>query len=168
METQDIKSHYIPQFYQRGFISDATGLIWVYSADSEPKLVSVRKTGMGLNLYAFRNRQNQLDVTTVEEQLAKLDSDGAAIIKKLQRYQHLNDAEPLSRFLLLQGMWKSNYRGKFVQLPDSDVRTLNRWIVSNASNEVYASKRSKILAEFVRKWISTFNSGRKDEEFHRN
>ena len=293
MEAQIIQSHYIPRFYQRGFIADRTGLIWVYSKDNAPRLVSVRKTGMALNLYAFRTKNNQLDSTTVEQELAKLDSEGAIVIRRLQNGYPLTDDErwtlsrfvsvmwrrttahkehaekmtsgmmrkffedhdenwlyellthrlgsgkavegvfdkqkselarmkedyqrevpsfifpnntlrdsifekvlfamdwayfrattdtefvtcddpvvfnkgtglknedaviifPLSRFLLLQGMWKSSYRGAFVQLADLEVRTLNRYIVSNASKEVYSSKKSNVFAEFVAKRLGAF------------
>lgn len=295
MEPTVIQSHYIPQFYQRGFISDGSGLIWVYSRHGAPKLVSVRKTGMALNLYAFRTKNNQLDATTIEQELAKLDSDGASVIYRLQKGQLLTDDErwtlsrfvsvmwrrttahkersevmasemmgkffedhneqwlyelliqrlgagpateevfekekcelarikedyhrevpsfifpnntlrdsmfekvlfsmdwayfkattdtefltcddpvvfnkgtglkdenaviifPLSRLLLLQGMWKSTYRNAFVQLRDSDIRTLNRYVVSNASKEVYASKRSNVMAKFVAKRIGEFRT----------
>lgn len=295
MEAQVIRSHYIPEFYQRGFIADGSGLIWVYSKDTAPKLVSVRKTGMVMNLYAFRTRDNEVDATTVEKELAKLDSDGAAVIHRLQKGHLLSEDErwtlsrfvsvmwrrttahkehaesmasgmmgeffeehdndwlhelltdrfgsgvategifekqkielarlredyqrevpsfifpnntlrdsifervlfsmdwvyfrattdtefltcddpvvfnkgtglkdenaviifPLSRFLLLQGMWKSTYQSTFVQLGDSDIRTLNRYIVSNANKEVYSSKKSNVLAEFVAKRIREFRN----------
>lgn len=68
---------------------------------------------------------------------------------------------PLSRLLLLQGMRNSDYRNQFVQLRDSDVRTLNRWVVSNAHAEVYASKKSKVLAAFVEKRLGAFDSPKK-------
>jgi hypothetical protein len=68
---------------------------------------------------------------------------------------------PLSRTLLLQAMWISNYRGSFVQLADAQIRTMNRYVVRNALREVYASKRSKILQTFVSKWIGSFESAKK-------
>lgn len=63
---------------------------------------------------------------------------------------------PLSRKLLLQAMWISNYRGSYVQLADTQIRTMNRYVVRNSLSEVYASKRSKILQNFVSKWIGSF------------
>ena len=86
MSRPTIRSHYIPQFYQRGFIADGSGLIWVYSKGCTPRLESVRKTGMGLNLYAFMNNRKELDTESVEKELAKLDTDGAAVIHKLEKY----------------------------------------------------------------------------------
>ena len=75
-----------------------------------------------------------------------LKDDGAVIIFAL------------SRHLLLQAMWRSVYRNRFVNLKDTDVRTLNRWIVSNADAQVYASKKSNAMAEFVNKWLGAFEN----------
>jgi len=65
---------------------------------------------------------------------------------------------PLSRKLLLQAMWISDYRGKFVQLEDTQIRKINQYIVRNTHRQVYASKRARTLQTFVSKWINTFES----------
>lgn len=62
---------------------------------------------------------------------------------------------PLSRELFLQGMWISAYRGKYVQLSDSDVRKLNRDVVRNAGKQVYASHKSSSLSICVNRWIGS-------------
>lgn len=291
------RQHSIPQFYQRRFIADGTGLIWVYKKDVEPRQKSVRNTAMGINFYAFTQNKTA-DTESVEAGLAKIDQIGARVIKKLEKgerigeeerfklaefvsvmwrrtVQHKSEAErnaaqmmpeffeqhdeawlireltkrgvspgetsvpyeqqklrlaavrteylnqvpdflfpknivrssmfehvlfamdwvyfkstpqtefltcdnpvvfnkgtglkdrnavvmfPLSRKLLLQAMWISNYRGSFVPISDSQIRTMNRHIVRNALSEVYSSKRSRILQAFVSKWIGSFESGKK-------
>jgi hypothetical protein len=65
---------------------------------------------------------------------------------------------PLSRKLCLQAMWISQNRGKFIQLDDSTIRTINRYVVRNADKQVYASYKSRVLKDFVSKWINTFDS----------
>jgi hypothetical protein len=287
--------HYIPQFYQRGFIADNSGLIWVYEQGKQPRQISVRKTGMDINLYGFTNRGKEFDTQTVESELAKIDSDGAKSIHKLEKGLLLNEYErrnlckfvsimwrrtmkhkkhaenmvaemmqgffeehddawlrqriqervkssaemerifneqkaelekireqymqqvpdfifpnntlrnsmfenvlyamdwayfkstpdtefltcddpvafnkgsglkdrnaviifPLSRKLLLQAMWITDYRNDFHQLKDIDIRTLNRYTVCNAHKQVYSSKKSSLMAEFVNKWIGTYES----------
>lgn len=292
--TPAVRNHYIPQFYQRGFIADGSGLIWVYEKGRQPRRESVRKTGMELNLYAFVNEKKELDTQTVENELAKLDSNGAGVIHKLEKglllteeerwtlcrfvsamwrrtLKHKNHAEqmatgmikkffedhdakwlyerlrervssetearalfdkqkaeleeireeytrqvpsflfpsnalresmfekvlftmdwayfrarpdtgfvtcddpvvfnkgtglkdkqavivfPLSRQVLLQAMWISDYRNNFRELKNPDVKMLNRWVVSNAHKQVYACKRSRVLCEFIDKWIAAFN-----------
>lgn len=293
MIEQEFRHHFIPEFYQRGFITDGTGLIWVYQKGTKPKQQSVRKTGMELNFYAFTNKDLSLETQAVEKELAKLDSDGARVIRALEegreltgqerevlsRFvsvmwrrtpQHKKQAEtmavgvmqkffeerndewlykmlrerlgsdakaqrlfeeqstelakirqaylektpdflfpsntlrksmfesvllamdwgylrattdtefltcddpvvfnkgtglkdtnaviifPLSRTLLLQAMWISEYSHGFYQLTDSQIRTFNRYIVQNASKEVYASKSSKVLQSFVGKRLGQF------------
>ena len=66
---------------------------------------------------------------------------------------------PLTRTLLLQAMWISNYQGRFVQLENSQIRTLNKYVVRNAHRQVYASRRSRVLTDFVTKWLGTFETG---------
>jgi len=288
------RQHSIPQFYQRRFIADGTGLIWVYQKDVEPRQKSVRNTAMGINFYAF-TQNNTVDTESVEAGLAKIDQIGARVTKKLEKgerigegerfnlaefvsvmwrrtEQHKSEAErkaaemmpeffeqhdeawlvrelakrgvapgetsvpyeqqklrladvrteylnqvpdflfpknivrssmfervllamdwvffkstpntefltcdnpvvfnkgtglkdrnaviifPLSRKLLLQAMWISNYRGSFVQLEDTQIRTMNRYVVRNAHRQVYASKRSNVIRDFVTKWIGSFEA----------
>jgi hypothetical protein len=289
------RQHSIPQFYQRRFITDKGGLIWVYEKDSEPRRISVRNTAMAINFYAF-TKDNRFDNETVEKGLEKIDSRGARIIHKLEKGQTLTEQErhnlsefvsvmwrrtpqhkheaeqraaammpdffrqhneewlvkelekhgvppgdgevpfeeqrirlakvqseylqsvpdflfprnvirdsmfeqvlyamdwaffkctddtdfltsdnpvvfnkgtglkdrnaviifPLTRSLLLQAMWISNYQGRFVQLEDSQIKILNKYVVQNAHRQVYASKRSRVLRDFVSKWIGTFETG---------
>jgi hypothetical protein len=283
------RQHSIPQFYQRGFITDGTGLIWVYEKGSEPRRVSVRDTAMEIGFYGFM-KNGKSDNETVEKALAKIDNVGARIIQKVQKgrtltederrtfssfvsimwrrtTKHKNEAEqlaatmmpdffrehdeswlisklreyqvppgnapipyerqrkrlatlrldylqkvpnflfpnnvvresifekvlfsmdwaffhstedtdfltcdnpvvfnkgtglkdrnavimfPISRNVLLQAMWISNYRGSFVELKDGQIRTINRYIVRNAHRQAYASKQSAVLRDFVTKWI---------------
>jgi hypothetical protein len=87
------KHHYIPRFYQRGFISDNTNRIWVYEKDREPRRYSVRKTGMEIALYGFTNKEDKFDTHTVEKELANIDNDAARIIKKLEGGFPLDDDE---------------------------------------------------------------------------
>jgi hypothetical protein len=286
------RQHSIPQFYQRRFISDGTGLIWVYEQGREPRQESVRNTGMAINFYAFTKNET-FDKESVENALQKVDNMGARIIQKIDcgerlsdqdRYnlsefisvmwrrtiKHRSEAEeraasmmpdffkqhdenwlvaelqkrgvmagegsvpfedqraklarikseyltnvpdflfarnvvrtsifervlysmdwaffkctndqpfitsdnpvvfnkgtglkdnnaviffPLSRNLCLQAMWISEYRYSYVQLDNATVRTINRHVVRNAAEQVYASYKSRVLADFVSKWINTF------------
>jgi hypothetical protein len=63
---------------------------------------------------------------------------------------------PLTKTLFLQAMWLSTYKGSFVNLRDTDVRRLNKYIVQNAHKRVYASYRSSKIEKFVSKWVGTF------------
>ncbi|MGH9970413.1 MAG: DUF4238 domain-containing protein, partial [Pyrinomonadaceae bacterium] len=45
------KHHYIPQFYQRGFIRDKSNSVWVYEKGRRPRQLSIRKTGMKIAFY---------------------------------------------------------------------------------------------------------------------
>src|SRR5216684_1466154 len=78
------RQHFIPEFYQRGFISDKTGLIWVYGKPLEPRQLSVRKTGMAINFYAF-TKDEKFDYQSVENALQKIDNMGARIFQKIDR-----------------------------------------------------------------------------------
>ena len=289
----ETRQHSIPQFYQRRFIADGSGLIWVYDKDREPQLKSVRNTGMGVNFYAF-TKNNKPDTQSVEAALGEIDRRGANLMYKLESGQSLTEKErfnlsefvsvmwrrtaqhkseaeqkaaemmpdffnkhdedwlitelakrgvapgegeipyvkqklrlayirsqylnqvpdflfptnivrpsmfervlfdmdwvyfkstsdtefltcdnpvvfnkgtglkdrnaviifPLSRSLLLQAMWISDYRGTFVQMRDAQIRTMNRYIVQNALSEVYSSRRSRVLQDFISKWIGSFD-----------
>jgi hypothetical protein len=98
----------------------------------------------------FRASENQEFIT----------SDNPVVFSKGRGLKH-EDAViffPLSRKLCLQAMWKSNYRGSYVQPSNSEIGLINRYIAQNASQEVYASYKSRVLSEFVNKWIDTFES----------
>ncbi len=302
LEKSETRQHWIPKFYQRRFIADGSGLIWVYGLDCEPRHKPIRKTGMAIDFYAFTKNEVR-DSQSVENALQKIDCMGARIIRKIDRREQLTDKErynlsefisvmwrrtakhkeeaerraaammpdffeqhdenwlisqlekrevtagegpvpfeeqlaklakikseymehvpdflfarnvvrnsvfervlylmdwgifvasdsqefitsdnpvvfnkgtglkhedavvffPLSRKLCLQGMWKSNYRGAYVQRPDSEIRLINRYIAQNADQEVYVSYKSRVLAEFVNKWIDTFESPNKHIQQH--
>src|SRR5713226_6100366 len=94
------RQHSIPEFYQRGFIRDKTGLIWVYEKDAEPRQKSVRNTGMEIDFYGF-TKDEQFDNETVENELKKIDNTGARLIHKLEKGKSLSDEEryKLSQFV---------------------------------------------------------------------
>lgn len=78
------RHHFVPEFYQRGFIEDGSGLIWVYEKGGAPRLKSVKKgAGFEVNLYAVTNPDGSVDVQSVEKQLADLDNNAAAVIRKI-------------------------------------------------------------------------------------
>lgn len=286
------RQHWVPEFYQRRFISDGSGLIWVYGLDCEPRQKTVRKTGMAIDFYAFTKNETR-DNQSVETVLQKIDHMGARLIRKIDRREQLTDKErfnlsefvsvmwrrtakhkeeaerraaammpdffeqhdekwltarlqerqvsingvhfeehlaklqrikseyfakvpdflfpsnvvresifervlylmdwgffvssetqpfitcdnpvvfskgrglkhddaviffPLSRRLCLQAMWKSDFKGAYIQPSNSEIGLINRYIAQNAGQEVYASYKSRVLAEFVNKWIDTFES----------
>jgi len=288
------RQHWIPKFYQRRFIADGSGLIWVYSLDSKPRHETIRKTGMAIDFYAFTKNQIR-DSQSIEDALQKIDHMGARIIRKIDRREKLTDRErynlsefisvmwrrtakhkeeaerraaammpdflaqhdeqwlkarlkerqvstegvpfeehvaklatikseymmkvpdflfaknvvresvfervlylmdwafftsrdqefltsdnpvvfskgpglkhddaviffPLSRKLCLQAMWKSNFKGAYVWPSNSEIGLINRYIAQNADREVYASYKSRVMDEFVKKWIDTFESSDK-------
>jgi hypothetical protein len=290
MELTEQRHHYVPEFYQRGFIEDGSGLIWVYEKGRTPRQLSVKKrVGFELNLYAFTNRDGGVDVESIEKSLADIDREAARVIRKIDSgagisaedrqslctfigvmwrrtpehrrkvgdmatktmpevfanieaeifspgfdvKQYLNEDQqkrleqryaeflqikreysakhpdflfpsliirnsilqmmlegmdwaffkstrdtpyltcddpvvfnlspqhqqggvlffPLSKDTLLQAMRVSSYRGGYQQLTNTQVRELNRHIVRNAKNQVYAGRTSKVLAGFVEKWL---------------
>jgi hypothetical protein len=293
-EKSETRQHWIPQFYQRRFVADGSGLIWVYGLDCQPRQKTIRKTGMSIDFYAFTKNEVR-DNQSVENALQKVDHMGARLIRKIDRREQLTDQErynlsvfisvmwrrtakhkeeaerraaammpdffeqhdekwlisqlekreaakggglvpfeeqlaklakikseymsqvpdflfvrnvvrtsvfervlylmdwaiftatesrefvtsdnpvvfskgrglkrddaviffPLSRKLCLQAMWKSNYKGAYVQPSNSEIGLINRYIAQNAGQEVYASHKSRVLAEFVNRWVDTFES----------
>jgi hypothetical protein len=110
--TSDFRNHYIPEFYQRGFIADDCGLIWVYEKGRQPRQESVRKTGMELNLYAFVNQKKELDTQTIENELARLDSDGARVIHKLEKGLLLTETERWTLCRFVSVMWRRTIKHK--------------------------------------------------------
>jgi hypothetical protein len=58
---------------------------------------------------------------------------------------------PLSKNLLLQGMWVAEHRSAYVPIRDADVRRLNRYVVENAYREVYAPAKSTSFMALVNK-----------------
>lgn len=107
-----VKHHYVPQFYQRGFIRDKSNRIWVYERGREPRQYSVRKTGMKIALYGFTNQQKELDTRTVEVELAKIDNDGAKVIQKLEKTSSLSDKERRRLCRFVSVMWRRTPKHK--------------------------------------------------------
>lgn len=101
-----VKHHYIPQFYQRGFISDKSNRIWVYERGREPRQYSVRKTGMKIALYGFTNSQGEIDTETVEKELAKIDDYGAKVIQRIEKNSQLSDKERRRLCRFVSVMWR--------------------------------------------------------------
>jgi Protein of unknown function (DUF4238) len=58
---------------------------------------------------------------------------------------------PLSKDLMLQGMWVTTFRGAYVRIPDEHVRRFNRYVVEAAHREVYASVKSAGFTTLVNK-----------------
>ncbi|PYS69382.1 MAG: hypothetical protein DMF69_17185 [Acidobacteria bacterium] len=106
------KHHYVPQFYQRGFRIDSSNRIWVYQKEQDARRCGVKRTGMTIDLYAFRNKDGQIDFGSVERHLATIDNQGATIIQKLERGKSLTDKERirLSRFVSI--MWRRTPKHK--------------------------------------------------------
>jgi hypothetical protein len=111
MSETGTRQHAIPQFYQRGFITDGTGLIWVYKRDAEPRQESVGKTGMEIDFYGF-TKNEQFDNESVENELQKVDHMGALLIQKLEKGERLNEQErfELSQFVSI--MWRRTKKHK--------------------------------------------------------
>ncbi len=66
------KHHFIPRFYQRGFVPGRGRKIWVYEKDGKPLRRSIRSVGMQVDLYAFE-RAGQVDFGSVEKELALVE-----------------------------------------------------------------------------------------------
>jgi hypothetical protein len=100
------KHHYVPQFYQRGFIADNTKKIWVYKKGVPPRHGSVRSNGMQIDLYAFSYSNGTVDFGSVENQLKLLDDHAAKLIQRIQKRGKLTDKDRklLCRFVSV--MWR--------------------------------------------------------------
>ena len=105
------RHHWIPQFYQRRFISDSSGLIWVYSLDSELRLTTIRKTGMAFDFYAFTKNEVK-DKKSVEAVLQKIDHIGARIIRKIDRREQLTNREGFNLSEFISIMWRRTAKHK--------------------------------------------------------
>lgn len=94
-----MKHHYVPQFYQRGFVKELTkegkkeGLIWVYEKGHAPRKEPISKTGMEIDLYALADKEGNIDNVTIEKELGKIDDKGALAIQKLVQVTTLTDNE---------------------------------------------------------------------------
>ncbi len=99
------KHHFIPRFYQRGFVPGRGHKIWVYERGVKPRQRSVRSVGMQIDLYAFE-RAGKVDFATVEKELALLEDQASRIIQKLESGGSVTDKERarLSRFVSV--MWR--------------------------------------------------------------
>lgn len=56
---------------------------------------------------------------------------------------------PLSKDLMLQGMWNTPFGGAYVQIPEEDVQRFNSYVVETAHREVYASVKSEDFMALV-------------------
>ena len=104
--------HFVPQFYQRGFLVDKSNRIWVYHKGLSPRRYGVKKTGMRIDLYAFRDKDGQTDFGTVERQLAKIDDQAAKIIQKLESGKELTDKDRLQLCKFVSVMWRRTPKHK--------------------------------------------------------
>jgi hypothetical protein len=86
------KHHYVPRFYQRGFMADASKKMWVYQKNRKPQRYSTKKTGMEIDLYAFRNAQGEVDLGSVEKELALLDGGRVFLQVILSEKRSINQA----------------------------------------------------------------------------
>jgi hypothetical protein len=106
------KHHYVPRFYQRGFMADASKKIWVYQKDRKPQRCSTKKTGMEIDLYAFRNAKGEVDLGTVEKELGLLDDRAAKVIQKLERGKHPTARERARLCKFVSIMWRRTPKHK--------------------------------------------------------
>lgn len=94
-----MKHHYVPQFYQRGFVKETNrdgnkeGLIWVYEKGKSPRKLPIKDTGMQIDLYALTDRNGSVDNITTEAELGKIDNKGAAAIQKLVKGAPITESE---------------------------------------------------------------------------
>jgi len=98
--------HYVPQFYQRGFIADNTKKIWVYEKGIPARHRSVRSTGMQIDLYAIQDSKGNTDFATVEKELSRLEDSAARLIQRIKRREQVtqDDRRLLCRFVSV--MWR--------------------------------------------------------------
>ena len=98
--------HYVPQFYQRGFIADNTKKIWAYEKEIPPRHRSVRSTGMQIDLYAIQDSKGNTDFATVEKELSRLENSAARLIQRIKKREQMtqNDRRLLCRFVSV--MWR--------------------------------------------------------------
>jgi Protein of unknown function (DUF4238) len=130
------RQHWIPQFYQRRFISDGSGLIWVYGLDCEPRKETIRKTGMAIDFYAFTKNEVK-DNQTIENALQKLDHMGARIIRKIYRGERLTDEERYNLSVFISVMWRRTAKHKeeaerraAAMMPDFFEQHDDKWLIS--------------------------------------
>jgi hypothetical protein len=106
------KHHFVPQFYQRGFIADNTKKIWVYQQGVRPRHGSVRSTGMQIDLYTIEDSQGNTDSATVEKELSLLDDHAAKLIQRIKKREQVTgrDRRLLCRFVSV--MWRRTPKHK--------------------------------------------------------
>lgn len=100
------KHHYIPKFYQRGFIRDKSNYVWVYEKGRKPRQLSIRKTGMRIAFYGFTNRRGEFDIETIERGLSQIDDYGAKVIQKIERKSRIDDKDRLRLSKFVSVMWR--------------------------------------------------------------
>jgi len=99
------RHHFIPRFYQRGFVPGRGHKIWVYENDKKPRQRSVSSVGMQIDLYAFE-QAGKVDFGTVEKELSRLEDHASRVIQKLESGRPITDKDRarLSRFVSV--MWR--------------------------------------------------------------
>ena len=104
--------HFIPQFYQRGFIEGTDGLIWIYEKNRSPRRWTIRKTGAEIGFYGFTTSSGEFDIATVERDLGKLELKTAPLIKKLEAGSLLSDDERRLLSTFISVMWRRTPKEK--------------------------------------------------------
>jgi Protein of unknown function (DUF4238) len=100
------KHHYIPKFYQRGFINDKSNQIWVYEKGRQPRRLAIRKAGMKIAFYGFTKRHGELDIETVERELSRVDDYGAKVIQRIEKRHPLDDKQRRRLCRFVSVMWR--------------------------------------------------------------
>jgi hypothetical protein len=107
-----MKHHYVPQFYQRGFIKEVNkdgkkeGLIWVYEKGRPPRKLPVSNTGMEIDLYAYTDQSGNQDNQTIEAELGRIDNSAALVIQKLDKETPITDDERRSLCKFISVMYR--------------------------------------------------------------
>lgn len=151
-----MKHHYVPQFYQRGFIKEVNkdgrkeGLIWIYEKGKAPRKAPVADTGMEIDLYALTDKDGKLDNETLEAELGKIDNKGAAAIHKLERGTLLTESERRDLCKFISVMYRRTPKFKKYQkkltaalMPEFFETTNEEWL----RREMYKLAKSPAQAE---------------------
>lgn len=89
-----MNQHYIPQFYQKGWevkVNGQKNQIYVYRKNKQPKYYSIkRRVGCEEDYYSFTKKDGSVDKSTVELQLATLDTKTNNVLKKVGLGLQLN------------------------------------------------------------------------------
>lgn len=138
------RQHWIPQFYQRRFVTDGSGLIWAYGLDCEPRHEAIRKTAMAIDFYAFTKNEMR-DNRSVENALQKIDHMGARLIRKIDRREQLTDKERYNLSEFISVMWRRTAKHKEEaerraagMMPDFFEQHDEKWLISQLEKRAVA------------------------------